>query len=349
MEPKVSIIVPVYKVEEYLSQCVDSILNQTYKNIELILVDDGSPDNCPKICDEYASSDDRVIVIHKENGGLSDARNTGIKKATGKYLMFVDSDDWIELDTCKVAVETAEKEKADLVFWSYMREFIDESKPKFFFWDDNSVFEGEEAKNNLHRRICGLYKSELSHPDYAYALDTAWGKLYLSDHIKNNNIRFIDTKIIGTEDALFNLYALAYVNKAVYLKQAFSHYRKDNTASLTSNNKPRLYLQWNRLIHLMYKYIKERKLDETYYVALHNRIALNIVGLGLNELANKDHSFFQHYLEIRKYVNHTRFNKACRQMEVQYLPLPWKILMLCCRYKLSLSVLLIIYAIKKLK
>ena len=95
-EPLVSVIVPVYNVERYLRHCVNSILIQTYQNLEVILVDDGSPDNCPKICDEYAKADARVKVIHKKNGGLSDARNIGMQAASGDYLMFVDSDDWLE-------------------------------------------------------------------------------------------------------------------------------------------------------------------------------------------------------------------------------------------------------------
>lgn len=103
----VSIIVPVYKVEKYIHQCVDSIINQTHKNIEIILVDDGSPDNCGKICDEYAEKDSRIKVIHKENGGLSDARNHGIDAASGEWLMFVDSDDFIEPDMAEKLLHLA--------------------------------------------------------------------------------------------------------------------------------------------------------------------------------------------------------------------------------------------------
>ena len=103
----VSIIVPVYNVEKYIHQCVDSIINQTYKNIEIILVDDGSPDSCGRICDEYAEKDSRIKVIHKENGGLSDARNCGIEAAMGDWLMFVDSDDWIEPDMAEKLLEVA--------------------------------------------------------------------------------------------------------------------------------------------------------------------------------------------------------------------------------------------------
>ena len=96
MDPLISVIIPVYKVEPYLRECVDSVLAQTYQNLEIILVDDGSPDNCPAICDEYAEKDARVKVIHKENGGVSDARNTGLQKASGEYIAFVDSDDRID-------------------------------------------------------------------------------------------------------------------------------------------------------------------------------------------------------------------------------------------------------------
>lgn len=107
MEPLISTIVPIYKVEKYLRTCVDSILDQTYKNTEVVLVEDGSPDDCGKICDEYSHKDPRVKVIHKKNGGLSDARNCGLDAATGEYISFVDSDDWIDPDLFRQAMELA--------------------------------------------------------------------------------------------------------------------------------------------------------------------------------------------------------------------------------------------------
>ncbi len=113
-EPKISIIVPVYKVEPYLRKCLDSIVNQTYRNLQVILVDDGSPDNCGRICDEYAAKDSRIEVIHQENGGLSAARNAGLRLATGDYIGFVDSDDWIELDMYEYLLENALKYQADI-------------------------------------------------------------------------------------------------------------------------------------------------------------------------------------------------------------------------------------------
>ena len=114
MEDLITIVVPVYKVEKYIDRCVTSILNQTYKNLQIILVDDGSPDNCGKICDEYAKKDNRIEVIHKENGGLSDARNAGINIAKGKYIAFVDSDDYVSNDYIEYMYKILKKENAKI-------------------------------------------------------------------------------------------------------------------------------------------------------------------------------------------------------------------------------------------
>lgn len=121
MEPTISIIVPVYKVEPYLRQCVDSIRNQTYPNLEIILVDDGSPDGCPRICDEYAELDSRIQVIHKKNGGLSDARNVGMAVCKGEYLCFVDSDDALPTHALKPLLDMAMEHQADLVIGDHLR------------------------------------------------------------------------------------------------------------------------------------------------------------------------------------------------------------------------------------
>ena len=119
--PQVSVIVPVYKAERYLQRCVDSLVRQTLRDIEIILVDDGSPDGCPALCDQLASEDSRIRVVHKENGGLSSARNAGLCVATGKYVGFVDSDDDVELDMYEKLVQKAEQYAADFVMCDYRR------------------------------------------------------------------------------------------------------------------------------------------------------------------------------------------------------------------------------------
>lgn len=128
---KISIIVPVYRVEAYLNQCVNSVIKQSYHNFELILVDDGSPDSCPAMCDKIALSDERIIVLHKENGGLSDARNKGIEKATGDYILFLDSDDyWDDLYALEKLVERVAKTNPDVLNYSYK---------KYYEWENRFV------------------------------------------------------------------------------------------------------------------------------------------------------------------------------------------------------------------
>lgn len=121
MEKLISVIVPIYKVKEYLERCIESIVNQTYQNLEIILVDDGSPDSCPVLCDNWKKKDDRIKVIHKKNGGLSDARNEGMKIATGDYISFVDSDDWIGKEMYHCMVQALENYDADICECNYLK------------------------------------------------------------------------------------------------------------------------------------------------------------------------------------------------------------------------------------
>ena len=114
MEDLISVIIPVYNVEKYLPECIESVLKQTHTNLEIILVDDGSPDNSPQICDEYAQKDSRIKVIHKENGGVSSARNEGLKIAKGEWISFIDADDWVEKNFCEILLNKAVKTQSDI-------------------------------------------------------------------------------------------------------------------------------------------------------------------------------------------------------------------------------------------
>ena len=163
--PHVSIIVPIYKVENYLDKCVKSIINQTYKNIEIILVDDGSPDACPQKCDEWAKKDNRIKVIHKRNGGLSDARNVGIDSAIGDFITFIDSDDYIEPTFIEYLLNLIKKYNADISICEYK-----------YIKEDGSIFNhpknnGKEIVYNSEKAILELLKSKLF-------TNSAWGKLY---------------------------------------------------------------------------------------------------------------------------------------------------------------------------
>ena len=172
-QPLISIIVPVYKVEKYLKRCVDSILTQTYQNMEIILVDDGSPDNCGAICDRYKETDNRVVVIHKKNGGLSDARNTAIPLAKGEYISFIDSDDWISSYYVEHLYEAVAKCDADIGI----------------SWFEN-VFEGKALQSKpeelLSNYECLTAEECLKKLLYQNGVEVcAWGKLYKTPLIKN--------------------------------------------------------------------------------------------------------------------------------------------------------------------
>ncbi|MFR1236098.1 MAG: glycosyltransferase family 2 protein [Barnesiella sp.] len=200
MEPKVSIVIPVYKTESYLVGSVNSVIRQTYNNKEIILVDDGSPDDCPGICDEFAKENENIQVIHKKNGGLSSARNAGMQKATGKYILFLDSDDQLVQDAISIMVGKAEREGLDAVY------------PNSYY----KVYENNtEKKYALHFK-----KDAFSNDPKVFALDVVIGKgrarrstavLYDLDIMKNNAIEFPYGLI--SEDVFFNLDFLLKSNK----------------------------------------------------------------------------------------------------------------------------------------
>lgn len=168
MGDKISVIVPIYKVEDCLYRCVDSIINQTYTNLEIILVEDGSPDNCPMICDEYAKKDSRIRVIHKENGGLSDARNAGLEIATGEYIGFVDSDDWIHKDMYSILYKIISRKQCDIVECNAIKieNTINDKEInfeyKFFIYTKEKAIEGLILEKTIHQTVWNkLYKKEV--------------------------------------------------------------------------------------------------------------------------------------------------------------------------------------------
>ena len=345
--PFVSIIVPVYNVETYLGKCLNSLVQQTYQNIEIICVNDGSTDDCANILNRFAIRDKRIKVITQDNMGLSAARNTGIKHATGKYTMFVDSDDWIDAETCGTVTQIAEENGADVVFWSYVREFADCQKEKYMFWEDGTVFDENQVKDQLHRRLCGLLGEELAHPEYANAMETAWAKLFRTDMLTSNHIEFVDTKIIGTEDALFSLYAFGYVKRAVYIKKCFYHYRKTNQSSLTKKYNDQLFERWKNLFLYMRNYIDANQLPGTYHLALDNRISLSLLGLGLN-IIGSDMSFPHKITCLNEILHDPLYQSACKNLDFSYFPIHWKLFYGCARHRFASGVYVLLKVIQKI-
>lgn len=204
MNPLISVIVPIYNVEKYLARCVDSIVNQTYKNLEIILVDDGSPDRCPQMCDDYAKKDSRIKVVHKNNGGLSDARNAGMVVATGEYISFIDSDDYVSDDFFECLLDVMNKENSDIAECSVVKfyednrfdEFSDDLSVKTY--DTQDAMSALIAENPFHQHVWNkLYKTELV-KDIPYAV----GKL--------NEDEFWTYRVFGRANKV------ARINKTMY-------------------------------------------------------------------------------------------------------------------------------------
>lgn len=209
LSPKISIIVPVYKVENELKRCMDSLLNQTLKDIEIILVDDGSPDKCPQLCDNYALEDNRIKVIHKENGGLSDARNVGLIHANGDYILFVDSDDYISSNACEVLYFHAIKDDLDIVVGDAKR--IEKHEERLM----------SHANISLNKIMKGtdFLKEQLKYHGMHMA---AWLNLYKKDFLIENELFF--KKGILHEDEQWTPRVFLKANNVKYIRFAFYYY-----------------------------------------------------------------------------------------------------------------------------
>lgn len=213
----ISIIVPIYKIkEEHLRACIESLIGQTHKNIEILLVDDGSPDQCGAICDEYAEQDNRIRVIHQQNRGVSVARNAGIEAAAGRYLIFVDGDDWLEADCCERMLYEIEQRRNNIVFFKHCIETEYDTK---YLPDASSMEINKEKLKKIQLHIL-KGESEL----YGFDERAPWGKIIKSEFIKKNHLKYIEG-IRKAQDVLFNLYLYEMLEAAYFINYTGYHYR----------------------------------------------------------------------------------------------------------------------------
>lgn len=239
MKSSISIIVPIYKVENYLDRCVRSLASQTYENIEIILVDDGSPDRCPQRCDDWAEKDSRIIVIHKENGGLSDARNAGINKAKGDYLLFVDSDDYIEPDSCDKFIRIADKTQADIVVGNALQE----TPQGLVHLDRTNLEEGRLYSSTDYIKLA-IKAQEWYAP--------AWFSLYKRTMYKEKHLEYKKGLLHEDMEMLPRVFFAA--ETVSFLNKEFYHYVIRDDSIMGSANKQKngkhimkIYAEWKRM------------------------------------------------------------------------------------------------------
>lgn len=265
--PIISIVVPVYNVEAYLHRCVESLQNQTLENIEILLVDDGSPDGCPQLCDALAKQDSRIRVVHKKNGGLSSARNAGLNIATGTYVGFVDSDDDVEPDMYEKMLEVMESQQVDFLMSDYLR-IPAKGAP---YLKSANIRAGRYDKKAMREDIFpSLIMGE--NLDYGPLL-SVWHCLYRTDFLRSNRFYF-DEQIRWSEDNIFSAIVGYHVNSFYYMKgQGLYHYYQ-NPGTITTGYRPgawEVYCTMNRHLHQVfdgvsdYDFTRQLKLHIVYY------------------------------------------------------------------------------------
>lgn len=347
--PKVSIVVPVYNMNDYLAKCINSLISQTYQAIEVILVNDGSTDNSGVICDEFARRDDRIRVIHQENGGLSNARNNGTKAATGDFILYLDSDDWIDKETCMVTITTALQNSADIVFWSHKKEYADGQSKEIHLFDKDQIFQGDSQKW-LHRRMIGLIGEELSNPTKTDAYNSAWGKLYRRSIISDNEFFFHNTQEIGSEDVLFNIQVFFQANKIIYVNSLFNHYRQDNPNAITKNHNSTLFPRFLNLFKHIEEFIKNNNLHQEYKIALKNRIALSMINNSLSITYKRNPAgFVGKIISLKQILKDEIYYSALKKLELKYLPFQWQVFFVLCRLKCAIGVYFLTIIMRKFR
>ena len=245
-----SIVIPIYKVEEFVRKCIDSATNQTYRNIEIILVDDGSPDSSPAICDEYAAKDGRVKIIHKENGGIVSARQAGVSVATGEYIINLDGDDYMSLDYCEKMAHIIEQNHPEIVMCGHYKKYADEEE-----LCQLSYRKGLYNRRDLEQEVFPILLQDKYGHSFALSL---WAKAIKSS-IQKEQQKLIDTRITIGDDSVCVAPCIFYSN-SIYIMEECLYYYRQNYSSIT---KSRIVYSWDgpelRAKHL------ERQLDMSVF------------------------------------------------------------------------------------
>jgi len=262
---KVSIIVPIYKVEDYLVRCLDSLVNQSFEDIEIILVDDGSPDNCPIICDEYAQKDNRIVVIHKQNGGVSAARNSGIEVAKGKYITFCDSDDYVDNDFVKTLVETIEKENTDSVS-SNLHYLSKKYEPIKTNEITRYLLDSDDAKKDFL----------INKAKFKAGVWSVYNYIFKKDIIDKYNIRF-NTKHSYSEDLDFVLKYHMHANSTAWIKSEIYFYEDIRNGSEMNRSLSKIRLEdMNGICLSVYDEYQKVFGEKEFYKLYHPMIYLQL-------------------------------------------------------------------------
>lgn len=330
MEVLISIIVPVYNVpEEFLNECIISIIKQTLKNIEIILVDDGSTDNSVVICDTYAQLDNRIRVIHKMNGGLTSARKAGIMAAKGKWITFVDGDDWIEPIMCEEICQVSLNNNVDVIMFGVIKDYQKfKFKCNYDEFDDMKVFEDIECRN-LQVKILN-YNSNIA---------TSYAKLIRRSFILEHNILPNESIRQGGEDVEYNLRLFDKVNKVLMYKKYLYHYRYNGKSISTSPNEYNFYRVLNTF-KVIKNFIDSKENNIALLRSFYNRLSYVLVTTAITGYFNPtfNDTYKVKVEKFKKYLNTDIIFDSLQQANNENMSFGRKIVLLCTKKKLFIVI-----------
>lgn len=329
---KVSIIVPVYNVEKYLDRCMDSLLNQTLKDIEIILVDDGSPDNCPVMCEKYATMDKRVQVIHKSNAGLGFARNTGLSVASGEYVAFVDSDDFVSIEMYDVLYRKANDNHLDALFCGFYEYQSGKSTKLRSEVDKYVEYEGTKCQEVLHGMLspCGT-KGKITRFEMS-----VWHSIYKKAIFDTFDVHFCSEREFISEDIIFHIDFIRHCNKIGFIPNPFYYYCL-NENSLSKSYNPNRFKKadvlceeiWNRVIKYNYSFPVE---DCMFFICLSLRYPITI-------LKQYDFSLSQKKDIVSEMIYSDIMRKWIQRMNWRKLPFRYFVFFNMIKYKMVNTIL----------
>ncbi len=298
-DKKISIIVPAYNVENYVGECIESLIAQTYKNLEVIIVDDGSKDNTGKIIDQYAEKDKRILVVHQKNGGLPHARNTGLQYASGDYIMFLDSDDWLDMNCCEIVLNKIQSFDADLLFFEYSKEYKNKTvKMKTY------------GQKELKFDLTGVKEFFL----YDMRTITAWGKIYKSEIIGNQRY---NESMKTAEDVDFNFRVYKKTKRALYIDDNLLHYRILENSAIHGFD-PKIDDKLSNVIDSLYEWAQE---DFEHMEAYYSFVAIAYILICQNKIcSNPGLNFLKKVSEISRIGENSSYKKLFDNIDKVKIP-----------------------------
>lgn len=314
MNDLISVIVPVFNDEKYLKECIESIIKQTYENLQIILIDDGSRDKSGKICDMYAEKDKRIEVIHKENGGVSSARNVGLDNARGEWVTFIDADDWVEEDFLKLMLEKATKEKADVVLCEYNRR-IEKNIERVELTAKEEIINSEKHLQNALNPQTGCGYCTM--------------KLIKKSIIKDK----FDENLKAAEDALFSIRLSNKINKEVILRKALYNYRMNSESAVKRYDEeyPKKYL---KAIKKIKEYLEEQHSNKEAIQNYYNFVAYHVMLIAVNYCYHPENKQKHKLSILKKVCKQTDFKEGIEKSNYEGLSLTRKITLFTIKHKM---------------